>query len=90
MGIATQDKDLRKKFAGKPEYVVNYLFMVAEEARRLMRFGFALSDKQDAARIRQHRFPVKPMDEWRPAGFNEIPFLPSRHETRWTTQRRQS
>jgi glutamate synthase (NADPH) large chain len=27
---------LRKKFSGKPEYVVNYLFMVAEDARRIM------------------------------------------------------
>ena len=36
VGIATQDPELRKKFAGKPEHVVNYLFMVAEEARRIM------------------------------------------------------
>ena len=32
VGVATQDPVLRKKFAGKPEHVVNYLFMVAEEA----------------------------------------------------------
>lgn len=31
VGIATQDPELRKKFAGKPEYVINYLFMLAEE-----------------------------------------------------------
>ena len=36
VGIATQDPDLRKKFAGKPEHVVNYLFMVAEDARKVM------------------------------------------------------
>jgi glutamate synthase (NADPH/NADH) large chain len=36
VGIATQDKELRKKFKGKPEHVVNYLFMVAEEAREIM------------------------------------------------------
>jgi glutamate synthase (NADPH/NADH) large chain len=36
VGIATQDPDLRKKFTGKPEHVVNYLFMVAEEARIIM------------------------------------------------------
>jgi glutamate synthase (NADPH) large chain len=41
VGIATQDKELRKKFMGDPEYVVNYLFMVAEEARELMaQLGF--------------------------------------------------
>lgn len=32
VGIATQDPILRKKFEGKPEHVVNYLFMLAEEA----------------------------------------------------------
>lgn len=31
VGIATQDPVLRKKFEGKPEHVVNYLFMLAEE-----------------------------------------------------------
>nr|CAD7266984.1 unnamed protein product [Timema shepardi] len=33
VGIATQDPILRKKFAGKPEHVINYLFMLAEEIR---------------------------------------------------------
>lgn len=36
VGIATQDKELRKKFAGKPEHIVNYLFMVAEDMRKIM------------------------------------------------------
>jgi glutamate synthase (NADPH/NADH) large chain len=36
VGIATQDPELRKKFKGKPEHVVNYLFMVAEEMREIM------------------------------------------------------
>ena len=36
VGIATQDPELRKKFNGKPEHVVNYLFMVAEECRQIM------------------------------------------------------
>ena len=41
VGIATQNKELRKKFNGSPDYVVNYLFMVAEEARQLMaQLGF--------------------------------------------------
>lgn len=46
VGIATQDPELRKKFAGKPEHVVNYLFMVAEEARGLMaKLGFRTIDE---------------------------------------------
>ncbi|GAA0236691.1 glutamate synthase-related protein [Castellaniella daejeonensis] len=35
-GVATQDPELRKKFNGKPEYVVNYFFFVAEEVREIM------------------------------------------------------
>uniref|UniRef100_A0A914H2C3 Glutamate synthase n=1 Tax=Globodera rostochiensis TaxID=31243 RepID=A0A914H2C3_GLORO len=33
VGIATQDPVLRAKFDGKPEHVINYMFMVAEEVR---------------------------------------------------------
>jgi glutamate synthase domain-containing protein 2/glutamate synthase domain-containing protein 1/glutamate synthase domain-containing protein 3 len=36
VGIATQDPELRRRFQGKPEHVVNFLFYVAEEARRVM------------------------------------------------------
>jgi len=36
VGIATQDKELRKKFTGQPEHVVNYVFMVAKELRMIM------------------------------------------------------
>jgi len=32
-GIATQREDLRAKFEGRPEHVVNYLFLIAEEVR---------------------------------------------------------
>ena len=46
VGIATQDPALRKMFTGKPEHVVNYLFMVAEDARRLMaKLGFRTIDE---------------------------------------------
>jgi len=36
VGVATQDPVLRRKFQGKPEYVVNFFFFVAEEAREIM------------------------------------------------------
>ena len=36
VGVATQDPELRKKFQGKPEHVVNYFFFVAEEVREIM------------------------------------------------------
>jgi glutamate synthase (NADPH) large chain len=36
VGVATQDPELRKKFTGQPEHVVNYFFFIAEEIRELM------------------------------------------------------
>ena len=36
VGVATQDPELRKKFTGQPEHVVNFFFFVAEELRELM------------------------------------------------------
>jgi glutamate synthase (NADPH/NADH) len=36
VGIATQDEELRKKFSGQPEHVVNYFFLLAEEVREIM------------------------------------------------------
>jgi glutamate synthase (NADPH/NADH) large chain len=46
VGVATQDPELRAKFAGKPEHVIRYLFFVAEEARRIMAsLGFRTFDE---------------------------------------------
>jgi glutamate synthase domain-containing protein 3 len=36
VGIATQDKDLRAKYTGKPEYVVNFVKFLAEDLREIM------------------------------------------------------
>ena len=36
VGVATQDPELRKRFTGQPEHVVNYFFFVAEEVREIM------------------------------------------------------
>jgi len=35
-GIATQNPELRKRFCGKPEYVINFMYFVAEELREIM------------------------------------------------------
>lgn len=46
VGIATQDPVLRAKFEGKPEHVVNFMFMVAEEVRYfLARLGLRKLDE---------------------------------------------
>ena len=36
VGVATQDPLLRKKFSGKPEYVINFFFLLAEEIREYL------------------------------------------------------
>jgi glutamate synthase (NADPH/NADH) large chain len=41
VGVATQDPELRKRFTGQPEHVVNFFFFIAEEVRQLMsKLGF--------------------------------------------------
>src|SRR5918992_753039 len=46
VGIATQDPELRKRFAGKPEHLVNYFMFVAEELREIMaELGFRTVDE---------------------------------------------
>jgi glutamate synthase domain-containing protein 3 len=42
VGVATQDEELRKKFSGQPEHVMNFFFMLAEEVREIMaKLGYA-------------------------------------------------
>jgi glutamate synthase (NADPH/NADH) large chain len=36
VGVATQDPELRKKFAGRPEHVINFFYFVAQEIREMM------------------------------------------------------
>ena len=46
VGVATQDPELRKRFTGQPEHVINYFFFVAEEVRTLMAsLGFRTFDE---------------------------------------------
>ena len=46
VGVATQDPELRKSSPASPKHVVNYLFMVAEDARQIMaELGFRTIDE---------------------------------------------
>ncbi|MBN2328940.1 MAG: glutamate synthase subunit alpha, partial [Candidatus Omnitrophica bacterium] len=46
VGVATQNEELRKRYAGKPEHVVNYFMFVAQEAREIMaRLGVRTFDE---------------------------------------------
>ena len=74
VGIATQDPELRAKFAGKPEHVVNYLFMVAEDAREIMaRLGFKSIDdmigRTDCLRVDDA------ISHWKADGLDLTPIL---------------
>ena len=46
VGVATQDPELRKRFSGKPEYVVNFMRFIAQELREHMaRLGVRTVDE---------------------------------------------
>ncbi len=74
VGIATQDPVLRKKFSGKPDHIVNYLFFVAEEARQLMsRLGFRTIDEM-VGRVDKLKI-LKAVDHWKAKGLDLTPLL---------------
>ena len=50
-GIATQREDLRAKFEGRPEHVINYLFLIAEEAREHLARLHARSIEEVVGRV---------------------------------------
>ena len=51
VGIATQDPELRKRFEGQPEHVINFMFFVAEQLREIMAaMGFRTRGRDDRAR----------------------------------------
>jgi len=46
VGVATQNPELRKRFQGKPEYVINFFRFIAQEVRELMaQLGFRTMDE---------------------------------------------
>jgi glutamate synthase (NADPH) large chain len=69
VGIATQDPELRKKFEGKPEYLINFMFFIAEEVRELMaQLGFRKFNHMigQVEKISPHR----PYDHWKARGLD--------------------
>ena len=62
VGVATQDPELRQRFTGTPEHVINYFFFVAEELRQIMaEMGFRTVeemvgrvDRLDMRRVERH------------------------------------
>ena len=69
VGIATQDPELRKKFSGQPEHVVNFMFMIAEQVREYMAgLGYRTFDEMvgQMHRIRARKLP----DHWKARGLD--------------------
>ena len=60
VGIATQNPELRKRFCGKPEYIMNFMLFIAEELREIMaKLGVRTVDElvghTEMLRMRQKR-----------------------------------
>jgi glutamate synthase (NADPH/NADH) large chain/glutamate synthase (ferredoxin) len=69
VGVATQDPELRKKFTGQPEHLVNYFFFVAEEVRELMaRLGFRKFEEMIGRTDRLRAQKV--IDHWKAKGID--------------------
>jgi glutamate synthase (ferredoxin) len=77
VGIATQDPELRKRFAGNPDHVVNFFRFVAQEVREHMAaLGFRTMDEMIG---RVDRLEVKKaVDHWKAKGldFSRILYVP--------------
>ncbi len=88
VGVATQDPELRARFDGQPEHVVNYLFMVAEEARRLMaKLGVRTVDQLiGRTELLQAEAAV---DHWKARGVDLTPLLAVPENVRPDTPRHQ-
>jgi glutamate synthase (ferredoxin) len=74
VGVATQDPVLREKFSGKPEYVVNYFRMIAEEVRELMaKLGFRTIDEMVGRRDKLDM--RKAIEHWKARKLDLTPVL---------------
>jgi glutamate synthase (NADPH/NADH) large chain len=63
VGIATQDPELRKRFTGEPEHVINFMFFVAEQLREIMAsLGFRTVQEMVG---RSDRLAVRQTDHWK-------------------------
>ncbi len=74
VGIATQNPELRKKFKGKPEHVVNYMYFVAQELREIMaNLGFKTVDEMVGQVHKLDR--KKAIEHYKASGIDLSPIL---------------
>ena len=67
VGVCTQDPVLRKRFAGAPEHLINYLFLVAEEVREILAH-LGLRSMDEAVGRTDLLRAVRAEDHWKAAG----------------------
>jgi glutamate synthase (NADPH) large chain len=68
VGVATQDPELRKKFEGKPEHVINFMFYVAEETRQWMaKLGYRTIEEMVG---QSDRLKTKKIEHWKARTLN--------------------
>ena len=86
VGVATQNPELRKRFNGKPEFVVNFMEYIAEEVRELLaELGFRTLDE---AIGRVDLLDVdEAVDHWKASGLDLSPIL-HQPESPWPGQKR--
>ncbi|WP_435136808.1 glutamate synthase large subunit [Formosa sp. A9] len=74
VGIATQNPELRKKFEGKPEHVVNYMYFVAQELREIMaKLGFRTINEMVGQVQKLNR--NKAIEHYKASGIDLTPIL---------------
>ncbi len=81
VGIATQDPELRKRFRGKPEHVIEFFFLVAEDVRRIMA-SLGVRRFEDLIGRVELLEPDDALDHWQARGIDlshllRVPDVPS-------------
>jgi len=74
VGVATQNPELRKRFTGKPEFVINFFEFIAQEVREhLASLGFR--SIEEAIGQVQSLDATKAIDHWKASGLDLAPVL---------------
>jgi len=86
VGIATQNPELRKRFSGKPEFVVNFFEFIAEEVRELLaQLGFR-SVAEAVGMAHEVLDMRRAIDHWKASGLDLSPLLWQPSDTRGQTR----
>jgi glutamate synthase (NADPH/NADH) large chain len=74
VGVATQNPVLRKRFTGKPEFVVNFFEFIAEEVRELLA-SLGFRSLPEAVGHVESLDPLEAIEHWKAKGLDLSPIL---------------